>query len=488
MGSSILQWKSAAGRLLVAAMLALTVGQPLTARGAALDPADEDGLIGLFLLTGGGSWINNTGWATMPGFMDTTNPPFGVSFDGSGRVSSITLNMNNLVGDISALDLSMLTSLYSLDLGINQLTGSMPAGVKLPGGIISLNFSYNSLTGGVPDYSTLSALNTLTVMGAQLSGNLPDVTQLSPGLRTMNLNTNQITGEIPDYHLHANLIGMYLQNNQLSGSLPALSQLPPNIQWLSLQGNNLTGTIPDYSTIITMSSLALSPLNIQGPTPAGVLALPGTVLTTTPAINPALEGSSFQAVSTSITGTGGEIGGIVLLRLDGADVGGTTAGGVGEWSVAVDLTGQSEGTHTLTVLSYFDSWPGYTAGQASTAASTPVSIFIDMTAPVVALLGDSTMTVTRGSTFTDPGANVTDNHDTGLVASVSGTVDTSTIGSYILTYDATDMAGNAATAVTRTVNVVAAPSSSGGGGGSLGWISLLMLIWNFTMLRRRTAE
>lgn len=551
--------------LKVSMFLLVIAGFPRYALAAALDPADEDGLIGFFNLTGGANWINNTGWSNMTGFMDTTNPPFGVSFDNSGRVASITLNVNNLVGDISALDLSMLTSLISLDLSSNQLTGNMPAAIKLPAGIIALTLSYNSLSGSVPDYSTLTALNTLTVMGAQLSGSLPDVTQLSPALRTLNLNTNQLTGTIPDYYLHANLIGLYLQHNQLNGSLPAVYQLPTNIQWLSLQGNNLTDTIPDYSVIATLTSLALSPLNIQGPTPAGVLAMPGAILTTTPAIDPALDGSSFKAVPITVTGTGGEVGGTVLLRLDGADVGGTFAGGVGEWSVTADLSSLAEGTHTFTVLSYFDAWPGYTAGQASTAASTPVSIFIDTTSPVITVLGNSSVTVAQGGTFADPGTSVTDNHDTGLIASVtgtvdsntvgsytlvynatdnagnaatpvsrivnvtdqsapvitllgsnpatvtqgdtftdpgatvsdnvdtgltvtvSGTVDTSTIGTYTLNYNATDTAGNVATVVTRTVNVVA-PSSSGGGGGSLDWMLLFILTIHFTLVWRRATE
>lgn len=36
----------------------------------------------------------------------------------------------------------------------------------------------------------------------------------------------------------------------------------------------------------------------------------------------------------------------------------------------------------------------------------------------------------------------------------SGTVNTSTTGIYILTYDYTDLSGNTATQVTRTVNVI----------------------------------
>ena len=77
----------------------------------------------------------------------------------------------------------------------------------------------------------------------------------------------------------------------------------------------------------------------------------------------------------------------------------------------------------------------------------------DMLPPVVTLSGASTLSVELGSAFTDPGASATDLKDGALSVSVSGTVDTSTVGSYTLTYSATDAAGNSASA-TRTVNVV----------------------------------
>jgi len=81
----------------------------------------------------------------------------------------------------------------------------------------------------------------------------------------------------------------------------------------------------------------------------------------------------------------------------------------------------------------------------------------DTTAPIITLTGENPMTVEVGSTFTDPGATIADNVDAGLVATIDGTVDTSTLGDYTLTYNTTDSAGNIATTVTRTVTIVSAP-------------------------------
>jgi len=86
----------------------------------------------------------------------------------------------------------------------------------------------------------------------------------------------------------------------------------------------------------------------------------------------------------------------------------------------------------------------------------------DKTAPMIQLFGAKSITVQQNSAFVDPGSIVTDNFDTGLKAVVTGTVTTTTAGTYTLTYNATDSAGNKASPVTRTVVVVAAPAAANG--------------------------
>lgn len=93
-----------------------------------------------------------------------------------------------------------------------------------------------------------------------------------------------------------------------------------------------------------------------------------------------------------------------------------------------------------------------TAGNTATAVRT-VTV-VDTTAPVITLNGSDPVTVEGGSTYTDAGVTVTDNLSTPITATASGTVDVFTVGSYVITYNAVDGSGNAATPVTRTVNVV----------------------------------
>ena len=71
------------------------------------------------------------------------------------------------------------------------------------------------------------------------------------------------------------------------------------------------------------------------------------------------------------------------------------------------------------------------------------------------------MTVSVGESFADPGADVSDNVDVARVISGNGTVP-NLPGTYTLTYSASDAAGNAATAVTRSVVVSSIVSVAGG--------------------------
>jgi hypothetical protein len=102
------------------------------------------------------------------------------------------------------------------------------------------------------------------------------------------------------------------------------------------------------------------------------------------------------------------------------------------------------------------------AGNAATERTRTVIVAADVVAPVITLNGSATVNIMVGDTFTDPGATATDDLDGDITSNIvvaGDTVDVNTAGTYIITYNVSDAAGNAAAEVTRTVIV----ASDGGG-------------------------
>ena len=94
------------------------------------------------------------------------------------------------------------------------------------------------------------------------------------------------------------------------------------------------------------------------------------------------------------------------------------------------------------------------AGNSAAQVTRTVNV-TDQEAPTITLVGSATVTHAHGSTYTDAGATASDFNDGDVTADivVSGTVNTSVLGSYTILYDVDDAAGNSATQVSRTVNV-----------------------------------
>lgn len=207
----------------------------------------------------------------------------------------------------------------------------------------------------------------------------------------------------------------------------------------------LTATIRRGAAVETKSFK----VNLSGDASVTPLALHGTLQTS--------DGTTYlsgawtnQSVTVSVYANvyvpGSEVS--FKVRLDGGE------GQPYEKGQSIKLT--EEGKHQLELQA---------VDTLGNTASLPLVVNIDRTAPVISLKGSSSLTLAQGTSFVDPGTEITDKLGIAGPVIVTGTVDTLTPGTYTLRYNARDLAGNAALEVVRTV-VVTAPSNTGNGNGN----------------------
>ncbi len=119
--------------------------------------------------------------------------------------------------------------------------------------------------------------------------------------------------------------------------------------------------------------------------------------------------------------------------------------------VTTGLVGSAAGTYTLTYTA--------TDSAGNTATATRTVIVSDTIAPVIEMVGPESVVLIVGTPFAEPGVSATDSVDGQVPVVTSGSVE-DVVGTYTLTYTATDAAGNPATAA-RIVTVEAPPPPPG---------------------------
>lgn len=102
----------------------------------------------------------------------------------------------------------------------------------------------------------------------------------------------------------------------------------------------------------------------------------------------------------------------------------------------------------------------------------------DTVAPDLVLVGESTISVPAAGTFDEPGVVATDNIDGDISPSVvvTSNLNPTVVGTYSVTYNVSDLAGNSAPPVSRTVVVEPAAGTGGGGGGGTSSPILLAML------------
>gem|GEM_PF-415253 len=119
--------------------------------------------------------------------------------------------------------------------------------------------------------------------------------------------------------------------------------------------------------------------------------------------------------------------------------------------ISLTSSGSTSGTGTSTATST-GSTTSSSGGSSSGSSGSGTTTTPDTTSPVITVVGNNPARVAKGTTYVDLGATVTDDVSTNIGIQVTGSVDTTKLGTYTLSYRAVDNAGNVGTS-TRSVIV-----------------------------------
>ena len=232
---------------------------------------DSLALVALYNSTDGANWTNT--WD----LMQPMHTWYGVSVNAEGCVLRLTLDQNNLAGQLPP-EIGNLSSMERLILNNNPLSGSIPPEI---GNAISLEwlwiYSTNLLSGPIPaEIGNLTNLTHLSLNDNQLSGNLPPEIGNLINLTSFRVSNNQISGQIPAQIGNlSQLTSLNLGLNDFSGSIPTQIGNLSQLKYLTLSRNELSGSIPaEIGNLNELLNLDLVENELSGALPPELGNLP----------------------------------------------------------------------------------------------------------------------------------------------------------------------------------------------------------------------
>ncbi|KOM28051.1 hypothetical protein LR48_Vigan492s001500 [Vigna angularis] len=183
----------------------------------------------------------------------------------------IYLGQNKVNGTLP--DFSIFAKLETLDLSINQISGTLPNTLKLLPSLKRLYLDNNKLNGTISeDLRFPSELEELSLMSNSLKGSEQMFTNMELSLlKSIDLSNNQLSGEIPkEIEGLFGLVSLNLSRNQLKGKIPSNVGELTSLEFLDLSRNQLVGSIPSSLALIDrLTMLDLSHNYLSGKIPTG---------------------------------------------------------------------------------------------------------------------------------------------------------------------------------------------------------------------------
>lgn len=240
----------------------------------------REALVALFNATNGPSWGHNEGWLSAAPICTW----YGVECQNS-TVVALNLGDNQLAGTIPAV-FAAFPSLQTLQLLNNQLYGQFPFDSLQPS-LRLLTLEDNKFSGPLPDFHRFKQLSTLDVannafsaigsnsLGASLTvlilrGNplnsaVPKLSHLN-ALERLDIGQCRFTGELPLVN-SSRLADFIAIDNRFHGSVPTF-KLAPNVKFIALFGNALTGELPSLAHLLQLKNFYAGKNQLHGTIPA----------------------------------------------------------------------------------------------------------------------------------------------------------------------------------------------------------------------------
>jgi len=284
------------------------------------DTSEQATLETIYMDLGSTAWTNHDNWGTSPDVCSW----YGIEChedDGSaasGKVKSIVLEDNNLVGTLkssvyqleylesifvkqneidvefdgvasasnlntlhlsqtnvkSIAGLGVATSLQALHLTGNEITGTIPAEVFKLTNLVDLYLNYNQFDGTLSkQISKLSNLKEFYLFHNHLTGTVPTEVGALVDIEVLGLGENGFHGTLPtELNTLKFLRVLSLQKEKgdfstegITGTLPALNKLE-DIRELYLGGNSITGTLPSnflFGIVMRSSTITIDLVDNQ---------------------------------------------------------------------------------------------------------------------------------------------------------------------------------------------------------------------------------
>jgi hypothetical protein len=218
--------------------------------------------------------------------------------------------------------------------------------------------------------------------------------------------------------------------------------------------NTYTGKTVVYSNAtLRVNGSLISPVTVNS---NGVIGGSGTIS--------ALTNSTGGILEAALNSTWNTAGTLTFATNSIVRVLGTPSGS----NPYILVAATSISANTMPILNpSFSGWELAVVGGTNLVLRTTAGGGGDTSAPVITRIGNASINVAWGASYTDAGATATDTVDGSVTVTPTGSVNTAVPGIYTITYNARDAANNNAAAVTRTVTV-SAPSSEVGADGLSG--------------------